>query len=436
MPNFNEMNLLNVCLYMFSVLVTLCLLIGAVTDTERTKGFMKSFIILLISNIVMQLGEAGIWIFDGSADNITLLYLSTQISLVFSYVLVISYVYCLMSFIREKTHVSSMPVYVITGICVIFILLLFISLPYGWFFSFNAEGHIVYGSLYGLVRLFDGIFAAFEMLLVLRFHRVLTLRGTLFLMSFSVLPLMLSVAMQFLWYPAPEYVSITLSLIMIYILFHGETTRQLAEKKVQLAENSIAVMLSQIKPHFLHNTINVICDLCYENPEQAYDALKDFSLYLRGNIDSLSRRALVHFSSEFTHIEAYLKIEKLRFGDRLNIVYDIQTDDFFLPSLTVQPMVENAVKHGICEKESGGTLTLRTYMDGSNAVIEIIDDGMGFDTENPVTHNDCHTHIGIVNVRKRLREMVGGSLTIESTPGKGTIVTISIPQEQKSLEVC
>ncbi|MGN0182344.1 MAG: sensor histidine kinase [Candidatus Ornithomonoglobus sp.] len=432
MSDLDKMNLCNLCLYAFSVLVTLFLLIGAATDTERRKEFMKSFILLLISNIVMQLGEAGIWLFDGSLDKAGLLYLSAELSLIFSYVLVACYVRCLTFFIREKTQISSVFVNIITGICAVFILLLLIALPYGWFFSFDGEGHIVYGSLYGLVRLFDVIFAVSEMAVVLRFHKVLTVRGTAFLLSFSVLPLMISVAVQFLWYPAPEYVSITLSLIMIYILFHGETTRQLAEREVQLAGSRIDVMLSQIQPHFLHNTINVIRDLCYENPEQAYDALNDFSVYLRGNIDALSKRTLVHFSSELTHIRAYLKIEKLRFGDRLRVVYDIGAEDFFLPSLTVQPIVENAVKHGISEKEDGGTLTLRTRCEEDSVLIEITDDGVGFDDENIISGDDRRLHIGIENVRSRLRMMAGGTLTIKSAPGLGTEVVIRLKKNREA----
>ncbi len=140
MPNFNELNLCNVCLYVFSALVTLFLLIGAVTDTDRTKQFMKSFIVLLISNIVMQLGEAGIWLFDGSSDKITLLYICALTSLIFSYVLVSGYVYCLTCFIREKTTVSSIPAYIITGICGVFILLLLITLPTGCFSHLIRRG--------------------------------------------------------------------------------------------------------------------------------------------------------------------------------------------------------------------------------------------------------------------------------------------------------
>ncbi len=228
------------------------------------------------------------------------------------------------------------------------------------------------------------------------------------------------------------------AILIIVLKIIPSNYRAAAENKKmadELKNSRIDIMLSQIQPHFLHNTINVISDLCYENPEEACEALNDFSTYLRGNIDSLSSRRLVHFSSELMQIEAYLKLEKLRFGDRLNIVYDIQTDDFFVPTLTVQPLVENAVKHGICEKESGGTLTLRTRSEGDSIIIEIIDDGGGFDTENPPRPDDRHTHIGIPNVRTRLYQMADASLTIKSEPGRGTTVIINIPQKKSGKEV-
>ena len=102
MPNFNEMRLLNGFLLVFSVLVTLFLLIGSVTDVNRTRTFMKHFIILLISNLFMQLGEAGIWFFGGVPENVTVLKVSALMSFVFSYVLIASYTYCLLYFVREK----------------------------------------------------------------------------------------------------------------------------------------------------------------------------------------------------------------------------------------------------------------------------------------------------------------------------------------------
>lgn len=436
MPNFNEMRLLNGFLLVFSVLVTLFLLIGSVTDVNRTRTFMKHFIILLISNLFMQLGEAGIWFFGGVPENVTVLKVSALMSFVFSYVLIASYTYCLLYFVRKKKTVSLLPGHIIAGVCCFFIILSIVSFFNGIFFSYDACGNFVYGPLYGLVRVFDLIGIIWEILLVLRYKKILTLRVTLFLITFTVLPLA-AMSLQFLWDPTPEYLATTLSLVVIYILFHGEIANRLIENEKQLAkaekqlyESRISVMLSQIQPHFLYNSLNAIRGLCRKDPEQAREAIGSFAEYLRGNMDSLNKREPIPFIRELSHIENYLKLEKFRFGDELKVNYDIKEKNFFIPALSVQPLVENAVKHGICEKENGGTLTLKTYRDGEYIVIEVSDDGIGFDAEKLISEDKERSHIGIQNTRERLKQMIGASLTIESLPGKGTVAKIRfIPEE-------
>ena len=436
MPNFNEMRLLNGFLLVFSVLVTLFLLIGSVTDVNRTRTFMKHFIILLISNLFMQLGEAGIWFFGGVPENVTVLKVSALMSFVFSYVLIASYTYCLLYFVREKKTVSLLSGHIIAGVCCFFIILSIVSFFNGIFFSYDACGNFVYGPLYGLVRVFDLIGIIWEILLVLRYKKILTLRVTLFLITFTVLPLA-AMSLQFLWDPTPEYLATTLSLVVIYILFHGEIANRLIENEKQLAnaekqlyESRISVMLSQIQPHFLYNSLNAIRGLCRKDPEQAREAIGSFAEYLRGNMDSLNKREPIPFIRELSHIENYLKLEKFRFGDELKVNYDIKEKNFFIPALSVQPLVENAVKHGICEKENGGTLTLKTYRDGEYIVIEVSDDGIGFDAEKLISEDKERSHIGIQNTRERLKQMIGASLTIESLPGKGTVAKIRfIPEE-------
>lgn len=436
MPNFNEMRLLNGFLLVFSVLVTLFLLIGSVTDVNRTRTFMKHFIILLISNLFMQLGEAGIWFFGGVPENVTVLKVSALMSFVFSYVLIASYTYCLLYFVREKKTVSLLPGHIIAGVCCFFIILSIVSFFNGIFFSYDACGNFVYGPLYGLVRVFDLIGIIWEILFVLRYKKILNLRVTLFLITFTVLPLA-AMSLQFLWDPTPEYLATTLSLVVIYILFHGEIANRLIENEKQLAkaekqlyESRISVMLSQIQPHFLYNSLNAIRGLCRKDPEQAREAIGSFAEYLRGNMDSLNKREPIPFIRELSHIENYLKLEKFRFGDELKVNYDIKEKNFFIPALSVQPLVENAVKHGICEKENGGTLTLKTYRDGEYIVIEVSDDGIGFDAEKLISEDKERSHIGIQNTRERLKQMIGASLTIESLPGKGTVAKIRfIPEE-------
>ena len=196
------------------------------------------------------------------------------------------------------------------------------------------------------------------------------------------------------------------------------------ELKLELQQSKIALLLSQIQPHFLNNSLSAICDLCCRDPQKARDALVDFSVYLRGNMDTLSSNEPIPFSMELSHIEAYLKLEKLRFGDKLNVIYDIEADDFFIPPLSVQPLVENAVQHGICCLENSGTVTIRTYKKENVITIIVIDDGTGFDVNDSMTDQSDHSHLGLQNVKKRIEQMPKGKLIVDSAPDKGTTVTI------------
>ena len=204
-----------------------------------------------------------------------------------------------------------------------------------------------------------------------------------------------------------------------------EAEKQAMELKLQ--ESRISIMLSQIQPHFLYNTLNSIYQLCESNPMRARSMVNSFAEYLRNNLSTLEAPGLIPFETELSHINTYLDIEKIRFEDTLEIEYDIQCVDFLLPVLTVQPIVENAVKHGTSKKRGGGTVTISTSENDKYYIITISDTGCGFDTS--IKKNDGKTHIGIENVRQRLSNMCGGVLTIESEVGVGTVATIRIPKE-------
>ena len=205
-----------------------------------------------------------------------------------------------------------------------------------------------------------------------------------------------------------------------------------AEKQameIKLQESQISIMLSQIQPHFLYNTLNSIYQLCETNPMRARFLVNSFSEYLRNNLSSLEAPGLIPFETEFSHINTYLDIEKVRFEDTLEIEYDIKCVDFSLPVLTVQPIVENAVKHGTSKKRGGGTVRISTDEDEASYIIRVSDTGCGFDPTKP--KNDGKSHVGIENVRQRLANMCHGTLTIESKVGTGTLVTIIIPKGGK-----
>ena len=203
-----------------------------------------------------------------------------------------------------------------------------------------------------------------------------------------------------------------------------EAEKQAIERKLQ--ESQISIMLSQIQPHFLYNTLNSIYQLCETNPMRARSMVNSFAEYLRNNLSTLEETGLISFETELAHIKTYLDIEKIRFEDTLEIEYDIKCDNFSLPVLTVQPIVENAVKHGTSKKRGGGKVVISTLEDKENYIIRVSDTGCGFDPNIP--KNDGQRHVGIENVRQRLSNMCDGSLNIESEVGVGTLATISIPK--------
>ena len=138
------------------------------------------------------------------------------------------------------------------------------------------------------------------------------------------------------------------------------------------------------------------------------------------------RRDLFQLEEELIHLENYLALQKIRFGDSLVIDYDILCTDFEIPALTIQPIVENAINHGIRKRESGGIVTISSYEGKNFYFIEVTDNGVGFDVNQKVKDNK--EHVGIKNVRKRLDMMCKGKLKIESEIGKGTKVVIQVPK--------
>lgn len=205
--------------------------------------------------------------------------------------------------------------------------------------------------------------------------------------------------------------------------------QQMQSLRGELIQSRISIMLSQIQPHFLYNALSVIQNLCHDKAPLAEKATIDFAEFLRGNLDSLSAENPIPFEQELHHTKNYLSLEKLRFGERLTVVYDISEDRFALPTLTLQPIVENAVRYGVMRKESGGTVTIAAHKAQDAFIVTVTDDGVGFDPYQP--KEDGRTHIGIKNVADRLERQVGGKLTIRSSPGVGTVATLSIPKEAK-----
>ena len=193
----------------------------------------------------------------------------------------------------------------------------------------------------------------------------------------------------------------------------------------ELTESRISTMMSQIRPHFIYNTLGSIEQLCIIDPSKAGELVHNFAKYLRGNFGELDNPKPILMSQEMEHVRHYISIENVRFPD-MTFSFEMNSDDFHIPALTIQPIVENAIKHGLMKLSKGGTIRVVSYETESHYCVSVEDDGVGFDTDVLL---DERKHVGIRNIRGRLKAMVNGTLEIESRVGIGTTVLIKIPKE-------
>ena len=216
----------------------------------------------------------------------------------------------------------------------------------------------------------------------------------------------------------------------------------------EIASQRTSIMVLQMRPHFIYNTLMSIYSLCDLEPQKARQITLDFTNYLRRNFNAISSDSTIPFSKELEHTRAYLAVEQAQYDDKLIVTYDTPYTQFHLPPLTLQPIVENAVKHGIDPEGDPLSISIRTrHKEGlqsnparslteerkdSAAEIIVEDNGTGF---NPSDGSKPHTTLE--NIRQRLEMMCGGSMTITPRAGGGTVVTLVIPdstEQKKELE--
>ena len=429
MPNFNEMIELNIGLLVFAILVTFFILLGCVGYKSRNLSYMRNFVWIVCMNLVMLIGECGLWIMKLGFKNVWL----TKLFGFFSYgggtIMALFYLFCILSFVEERgaPDVSYRSAYLMRIVCGCYLVLVFLSMFNGMLFQVDAHGNLTDGSYYWIAWLIDPMILLIEILVVVHYRKNLGRFGTIVMLNFGLVSL-LTTGLQSIWYPVPELLACTLALLLMFMLFYWEMAKNLVENERELMQSQVSLAISQIQPHFLYNTLSTIAELCRKDSAMAEEVTNRFALYLRGNLEHMGDSFPVEFSKELKHVQTYLWIEKIRFQEELQVVYDIQTEDFIIPALTVQPLVENAVKHGMMGSENVCTITIRTKCVEWGYQVIIEDDGCGFDPEQ--VKNDGRKHIGIESVRSRLKFMVGGTLTVKSAIGKGTTVIIEIPGKE------
>nr|WP_255726798.1 ATP-binding protein [Sporosarcina sp. ACRSM] len=192
--------------------------------------------------------------------------------------------------------------------------------------------------------------------------------------------------------------------------------------------NELSYFYAQIAPHFLYNTLNTIIGMTYKDAEKTREALQYLATYFRGKLDFYKQNSMISLKQEMELVTAYVAIEQMRYGDRLTVHYDIdECIQTTLPAMTIQPLVENAIQHGISKKREGGTLSISIHKGAEGIILVIQDDGIGIKEEQKeaLLSGDG---IGFVNAFNKLKLLKNAQFKLESHEGQGTKITIILPE--------
>ncbi len=327
---------------------------------------------------------------------------------------------------KNPEKISKTPLHISQLSCVVYLAAYAVNLFLPVFYRINAENIYRRMPLYPLtfIPVFLNVGLAFYLLI--RYKNQMERTNRILYILYFILPLPVFAVQMFVYgLNLVNFVGM-IFIIVIFLFIEAEQGKKMAMQETEVLSSRIDIALSQIQPHFLYNSLTSIYRLCDVKPDSAKEAISNFSKYLRGNLDSIKNEKMITFADELEHIKAYLALEKMRYDDYLEIVYDTPISGFFVPPLTVQPLVENAVNHGISDLPEGGCITISTYETEKYYIIKVSDNGVGFDPE--ALPNDERLHIGIQSVRSRLDIMCCGTLEIESKKNSGTVATIEIPK--------
>ncbi|MBO4914777.1 MAG: histidine kinase [Oscillospiraceae bacterium] len=220
-------------------------------------------------------------------------------------------------------------------------------------------------------------------------------------------------------------ISFVLSAISMYGFILSDQIEQDRRQQQEIANQRASIMVLQMRPHFIYNTMMSIYHLCAQDAKRAQQVTLDFTDYLRRNFTAIAKDGTIPFTDELEHARAYLAVEQVRFEDKLFVLFDTPCTMFRVPPLTLQPIVENAVKHGVSPDLEPLTITVLTRETDAGSEIVVEDNGPGFSPAD-----DDEPHIALANIRERLQMMCGGTLTIEPREGGGTRVTVFVPAKK------
>ena len=310
---------------------------------------------------------------------------------------------------------------------ILFIAILLILQHTGYLVQVDEAGTYSEGFYYFIGHAMVVLYMLYDLIMLIRFRENVSMPQRKIFSLYIGIPVLAIIFRPFVKgvYIVALSSSLSVSLFMIFSMV--EQAEEYRQQELRNEQLKVDILLGQIQPHFLFNVLYVIQEICHIDPKKASVAISEFSKYLRHNMDSLSINIPIRFTDELEHTKHYVFLQQLRFGEALVVEYDLACTDFYMPTLTLQPIVENAVRYGVRKTSTGeGTVIIQTRAYPSYYEVKIIDNGPGFDPNE--SKEDGLSHMGLNNVKERLQRISDGKLEIWSELGKGTIVTMMLPK--------
>jgi len=339
-----------------------------------------------------------------------------------SYFLILLYVY---KDVDLKTY--RIFQFIVLSLCTLMTLFVIVSQFTGWLYTISDENIYKRGPLFFISGIYTVVCIVIALIYMIVRRKQSDKKISPNAALYIAIPF-IGIVLQYLFYGG-VFLQISLFILMLSVLYRMQRmqSERILEQQASLAQSKDQMLLGQVRPHFIYNALSAIRHI-EGNPPETKQAITDFANYLRGNLSALSSEELISIEKELEHVKTYVGLEKLRFGDKINVTFDVRDAGFSLPPLSVQILVENAIKHGITAKYDGGTVSVRIWREKDVHYVEVKDDGVGFD---PMAIADDPKHIGLNSVRNRLSHFVSGDMQILSKIGEGSVITLSIPERKE-----
>ena len=291
-----------------------------------------------------------------------------------------------------------------------------------WIYYYTPDNVYHRGPWYPLLLIPPVLLMAADIIGLYRFRDVLTHRQCIAFLIYFVVPLVCMLIQMFSYGLLLIVFGTSLAVLFLFVFLLIDQIEQDLRRQQEIAHQRASIMVLQMRHHFIYNTLMTIYSLCNQDPQKARQVTLDFTNYLRKNFNAVASENPIPFTAELEHTRAYLAVEQAEHEELLLVEYDTPFTNFRLPPLTLQPIAENAVKHGMNPYVGPLRVLIRTRHTDAGTEITVEDNGSGFDSSDKIK-----PHTTLENIRQRLEMMCGGTMKIEQQETGGTRVTIFVP---------